>query len=148
MAGNKSDFLENLVVNTVIGKSTDLTAAIPSTLWIALLNTTVGDVWLPTDTGEVGTTAVADNYIRYKFTNSTVSNWTKATTGLVQNKAEFEFTASASTGWGTVRSFVIVTTSSTSAGDSLYWGDLTSPVVVSAGNVVRFSTGTLLIAEL
>ncbi len=147
MAGNKSDFLENLVVNTIIGKSTDLTAAIPSTLWIALLNTTVGDTWSPTDTGEVGTTAAADNYIRYKFTNST-DNWTKATTGLVQNKTEFEFTASASTGWGTVRSFVIVTTSSTSAGESFYWGDLTSPVVVSSGNVVRFSTGTLLIGEL
>jgi hypothetical protein len=147
MAGSKSDFLENLVLNTIIGKSTDLTAAIPSTLWIVLLNTTINDAWGPTDTGEVGTTAAADNYTRYNFTNST-ANWLKATTGLTQNKTEFEFTASASTGWGTVKSFALVTLDSTSAGEAIYWGDLTSPVAVTAGNVVRFSTGTMIIGEL
>ncbi len=144
MAGSKSNYLENLVINTVIGKSTDLTAATPSTLWIALMNSTVNDAWAPTDTGE----CPGANYARYKFTNSTASNWTKATTGLVQNKATFTFTTSASTGWGTLNSFAIVDTSSTGSGNAWYWGDLTSPVAVSAGNVVRFSTGTLRIGEL
>ena len=149
MAGSKSDYLENLVVNTIIGKSTDLTAAIPSTLFIALLNTTANDAWQPTDTGEVplNLTPTTAAYTRYKFTNST-ANWTKATTGAVQNKVTFTFTTSASTGWGTVQSFAIVDTSSTSSGNTIYWGDLTSPVAISNGNVVRFSTGTIIIGEL
>ena len=144
MAGSKSNYLENLVINTIIGKSTDLTATVPSTMWIALLNTTANDSWVPTATGE----CAGANYARYKFTNSTSSNWTKATVGTVQNKATFTFTTSASTGWGTVQAFAIVDTSSTGSGNTYYWGDLTSPVTISAGNVVRFSTGTLIIGEL
>lgn len=144
MAGSKSNYLENLVINTVIGKSTDLTSTVPSTMYIALLNTTANDSWQPSDTGE----CQGADYSRYKFTNSTASNWTKATTGLVENKATFTFTTSASTGWGTINAFAIVDTSSTSSGNAYYWGDLTSPVTVSAGNVVRFSTGALRIGEL
>jgi hypothetical protein len=143
MAGSKSDYLENLVINTIIGKSTDLTATVSTTLWIALLNTTANDAWSGGDTGE----CVGADYTRYEFDNSTGTNWTKATTGLVQNKATFEFSTSASTGWGTLRSFAIVD-SSAGAGNSYYWGDLTAPVSVSAGNVVRFSTGALRIGEL
>ena len=150
MAGSKSDYLENLVINAVIGKSTTLDTAIPSTLFLALLNTTANDAWSPTDTGEVplNLTPSSQAYARYKFTNSTASNWTKATTGTVQNKAVFTFTTSASTGWGTVNAVAIVDTSSTSSGNTLYWGDLTSPVAIAAGNVVRFSTGTIIIGEL
>lgn len=144
MAGSKSNYLENLVINTVIGLSTDLTSSISTTLWIALLNTTASDTWVPTATGECG----GANYARYELDNSTASNWTKATTGLVQNKATFVFSTSASTGWGTINAFAIVDTSSTASGNTYYWGDLTSPVVVSAGNVVRFSTGALRIGEL
>ena len=151
MAGSKSDWLENLVINAIIGKSTTLDTTIPSTLFIALLNTTASDTWSPTDTGEVPlnlTTGSGEKYVRYKFTNSTASNWTKATTGTVQNKAVFTFTTSASTGWGTVNAVAIVDTSSTSSGNTLYWGDLTSPVAIAAGNVVRFSTGTIILGEL
>ena len=144
MAGSKSDYLENLVINTIIGKSTDLTSAVSTSLFIALLNTTANDAWVPTDTGE----CQGANYTRFEFDNSTSANWTKATTGTVQNKATFTFTTAASTGWETIQSFAIVDTSSTGSGNSYYWGDLTSPVTISAGNVVRFSTGTLVIGEL
>lgn len=144
MAGNKSNFLENLVINTILGGSTTINAAaVPSTLYIALLNTTANDSWQPTDTGE----CIGANYSRYQFTNSTAL-WTIATVGTVQNKTTLTYTTAASTGWGTIQSAVIVTTNSTSSGNSLYWGDLTAPVVVSAGNVVRFSTGTLVVGEL
>jgi len=151
MAGNKSDYLETLVINSVIGKSTVINAAsVPSTLWLALLNTTANDAWGPTDTGEVGDGIGTNNYTRFKIVNSTATNWTKATVGTVQNKATFTIIGGtgASTGWGTVQSAVIVTLDSTTAGEALYWGDLTAPVAVSEGNVVRFSTGTLVIGEL
>lgn len=142
MAGSKSDYLENLVINTVIGKSTDLGGAIPSTLYIALTNSTVNDEWMPGDTGETG----GGNYERYAFENST-DFWTKATTGGVTNKVPFEFTNNASAGWGTLRAFVVCD-SSAGAGNSLYWGDLVAPVAVSPGNVVQFSTGSIVIGEL
>lgn len=144
MAGSKSNYLENLVINSVIGKSTDLTATVSTTLWLALLNSTINDAWAPTDTGE----CAGANYARLSVDNSTTSNWTKASTGVVQNKATLTFTTSASTGWGTINAVAIVDTSSTGSGNMYYWGDLTSPVTVSAGNIVRFSTGTLLIGEL
>ena len=148
MAGSKSDFLENLVINTVLGKSTTLVTA--STLYLVLTNTTINDSWLVSDPGEVplALTPTTSKYSRLKFTNSTAANWTKATTGQVQNKAVFSFTTNASTGWGTVQAFAIVDTTSTSAGNVYYWGDLTSPVTISPGNVVRFSTGTLKVGEL
>lgn len=150
MAGSKSNYLENLVINSIIGKTTQINAAsVPSTLYIALLNTTANDSWTVTDTGEVGDGVGTNNYSRYQFTNSS-TNWTTATTGAVQNSKVFNFTTStgASTGWGTINSFAIVTTNSTTTGQSLYWGDLTSPVNVAQGNVVRFSTGTLIVGEL
>jgi hypothetical protein len=142
MAGSKSNYLENRVINSIVGKSTTLTA--PSTMWIALTNSTINDAWSPTDTGE----CAGANYTRFQFTNSTASNWTKGTTGTVTNKDTFVFSTAASTGWGTVRAFAIVDTSSTGSGNSWFWGDLTSPVVITAGNVVRFSTGTLIFGEL
>ena len=147
MAGSKSDYLENRIINSLIGKSTTFTS--PSTLWIALLNTTINDAWLPTDTGEVrmDLTPSSHAYDRFKFTNSTAANWTKATTGTLQNKATFQFTSAATTGWGTVQAFAIVDTSSTASGNTLFTGDLSSPIAVSAGNIVRFSTGTLVFGE-
>ncbi len=150
MANNKSDWLENLVINSIIGASTVLsTAAIPSTLYVALLNTTINDTWLPTDTGEVGTTGT-NNYGRFKFPNTTSTAWTKATTGTVQNKATILFTTTtgASTAWGEIKAAAIVTTNTTTAGQTLYWGNLTAPVIVAQGNTVRFSTGTMVIGEL
>jgi len=150
MAGNKSDYLEQIIIGSVIGKSTQVNAAsVPSTLYLALLNTTANDAWTPLSTGEVGD-GITTNYVRLKVVNSTSTAWTVATGGIVQNKITFTFTTTtgASTGWGTVQSMVVVTSNSTTTGDSLYWGDLTAPVAVAEGNVVRFSTGTVQIGEL
>lgn len=150
MANNKSDFLENLVINTIIGQSTVINAAaVPSTLYIALLNTTINDTWNVTDTGEVGTTGT-NNYSRFQIVNTTSTAWTKATTGTVTNKATILFTTTtgASTAWGEIKAAAIVTTNSTTTGESLYWGNLTAPVIVAEGNTVRFSTGTLIVGEL
>ena len=145
MAGSKSNFLETRVVNTVIGKSTTLVA--PSTMWIALLTITGTDAWIPTDTGEVP--KATTNYVRFKFTNSTASNWTKATVGSLQNKAVFTFTPATGAGgtWGTVKSMAIVDSSSTASGNNWYWGDLTANQTISVGNTVRFTTGSIVITE-
>lgn len=142
MAGSAANYLENRVINTILGKSTTLVA--PSTMWIALLTIVYADTWLPTDTGEVPKSGT--NYGRFKFTNSTASNWTKGTIGLVQNKATFTFTTAVTGTWGTVQSFMIVDSSSTSAGNSWLGGDLTTPQAISVGNIVRFSTGGIAVS--
>ena len=144
MANNASNYLENRVMNTILGKSTTLVAA--STMWIARTNTTLTDAWTPLDTGEVP--KATTNYVRFKFTNSTASNWTKGTTGGVVNKATFTFTTSATTGWGTIKGFAIVDSSSTASGNSWVWGDVSPNQTVASGNTVRFTTGGIRVTTL
>jgi hypothetical protein len=140
MAGSKSDYLENAVLNYWLGKS--FTSTAPATVYIALLNTTINDAWAPTDTGE----CAGSTYAREAVTNSS-DNWTNATAGSKTNKTTFTFTTSAGSDWGTIQSFAILDSNSTSAGNTLYFGDLTSSQVIATGNTVRFSTGAIVITE-
>jgi hypothetical protein len=141
MAGSKSNYLENRTINTLVGASTTLTA--PSTYWVALWASTMNDTFDAGSTGE----CIGANYSRIAVTNTTASNWTKATAGIVTNKSVITFTTAASTGWGTVRCFALLDTSSTASGNIWFWGDLSSPQAISAGNVVRFTTGAITLAE-
>ena len=142
MPGSKSDYLETSVINYWLGKS--FTSTAPSTVYLALYNTTINDTWTSTSTGECAGTG----YAREAVTNSS-ANWTNSTLGGTKtNKTVIEFTTSAGAGWGTLNSFAILDTSSTSAGNALYWGDLIASVSVASGSVVRFSTGQIVIDEL
>ena len=81
------------------------------------------------------------------MTNSS-ANWTNSTSGGSKtNKTTITFTTSAGSDWGTIQSFAILDTNSTTTGNVLYWGDLTSSQAISSGNVVRFSTGSITISE-
>lgn len=141
MAGSKSNYLETSVLNYWLGKS--FTSTAPATVYIALTNTTINDAWLPTDTGE----CAGSTYARVAVTNSS-ANWTNSTSGGSKtNKTTITFTTSAGSDWGTVKAFAILDTNSTSAGNTLYWGDLTASQAISSGNVVRFSTGAIVISE-
>ena len=152
MAGSKSNWLEDLVLDSVLGKSsTNLsTAAVPGTVYVVLYNSTVNDTWTSTSTGQ----CAGSTYTRSmgSVTNSS-ANWTNSTAGSKQNKTVIQFTTSAGSDWGTIQSFAILTSTSTVAGGDgstnsvLYWGDLTSSQVISAGNTVQFSTGAIVITE-
>lgn len=141
MAGSKSNYLENRIINSIVGASTTWTA--PGTVYIGLWASTMNDTFTATSTGE----CAGANYARVAVTNTTSANWTKATAGVVTNKAVISFTTAASTGWGTINCFAVLDTTSTSSGNILFWGDLTVPQAISAGNVVRFTTGALTLAE-
>ena len=115
-----------------------------STLWVHLYNTTLNDAATPATTGRVGTTAAADNYTPTNVANTTV-NWaapTAATTSVTINKTEIGFTTAATTGWGTVQS-VMITSSSGTGGVGYAWADLSTAQVIASGNVVKISTGAL-----
>lgn len=141
MAGSKSDFLENSVLDYWLGKS--FTSTAPATVYVRLYNSTINDA------SDAATNQCAGaNYPAggLAVTNSS-ANWRNSTGGSKTNKTTFTFTTSASTGWGTVRAFAISRTNSTTTGALLYWGDLTAQQVIAAGNVVQFSTGAIVITE-
>ena len=144
MAGSKSDWLENAVLDHLLGKSSTglSTAAVPSTHWVSLWNSTISDIWTSTSTGE----CAGSTYARINVTNSSAT-WTNSTAGSVQNKIVFTFTANAGSDWGTVKAFGIHDSSSTATGNIHYWGDLTAEQTIASGNTVRFSTGAVVITE-
>lgn len=141
MAGSKSNAHETTVLNYYIGKSVTSTAS--ANIFVRLFNSTVNDAI----TGATDHCAGA-NYADVSVGNSS-ANWTNSTAGGSKtNKTTITFTTSASTGWGTIQSFALLTSNSTTAADNvLYWGDLTVDQAVSAGNVVSFTTGAIVISE-
>jgi len=144
MAGSKSDWLENVVLDSLLGKSsTELsTGKVAATVYVALFNSTINDTWTPLSTGE----CAGSTYAREAVTNSSAS-WTNSTAGSKQNAVAVTFTTAAGADWGTIQSFAIIDSDSTSAGNIYYWGDLTASQVIASGNTVRFSTGAIVITE-
>lgn len=143
MAGSKSDWLENVVLDSILGKSsTELsTGTVAATVYVALYNSTVNDTVTSLTDECAGST-----YAREAVTNSSAS-WTNSTGGSKQNKVVVEFTTAAGSDWGTVQSFAIHDGNSTSAGNVYYWGDLTANQTIASGNTVRFSTGAIVVTE-
>lgn len=137
MAGGKTDWFENLVLDYYIGKANATTA--PGTLYLSLWNSTLNDSLNAATTGE----CAGANYARVAITNSSAS-WTNASAGSKQNKVAITFTTNASTGWGTIRAAALG--DSTTGGNYFYWGDI-APQTISPGNTVQFSTGTIIISE-
>lgn len=141
MAGSKSNAHETTVLNYYLGKS--VTAAASTSIVVRLYNSTVNDAV----TGATDRCAGA-NYADVAVANSSAI-WTNSTSGGSKtNKTTITFTTSASTGWGTIQAFALLTSNSTtSTVNVLYWGDLTVDQAVSAGNVVRFTTGAIVVSE-
>lgn len=143
MAGSKSNWYENIVLDHALGRSTTaLSTGANATLYVALWNSTINDTWTSTSTGE----CAGSTYARVAVTNSS-ANWTNSTAGSKQNKTVIQFTTSAGSDWGTVQAFSIMDGNSTTTGNILYWGDLTVNQTISSGNTVRFSTGTVIVTE-
>jgi len=137
MAGNLSQAFQQDVLESVFGKYSTLA---PSTMWVHLYNTTLSDASTPATTGR----CAGSNYDPVKVANTT-ANWVTATAAdpsVTSNKTEISFTTSASTGWGTIQS-ALISSSSGTGGFAYAWGDLSTSQTVASGNVVKFSTGAL-----
>lgn len=140
MAGSKSNYLETSVLNYWLGKS--FTSTAPATVYVRLYNSTINDTATAATDRCAGST-----YADVAVTNSS-ANWTNSTSGGSKtNKTTVQFTTAAGSDWGTVKSFAILDTNSTTTGNVLYWGDLTASQAISSGNVVRFSTGAIVLSE-
>lgn len=124
-----SDYLENLVINNLLGQAA--MPAIPN-LYFALF--TAG----PTDSGG-GTEVSGTNYARVNLTNNT-TNFPTATTGLKQNATAVTF-PTAGGSWGTITHWGIF--DAASAGNLLFHGALDSAKAVALGDAPSFPVSSL-----
>lgn len=131
--GSKSNYLENKVLDHVLGGG-DYTR--PATVYFGLFTVT------PSDTGG-GTEVSTGSYARASVTNN-ATNFPAAASGSKSNGTDIVF-PTASGSWGTIVAFGIFDAST--AGNLLYWGDITPNKLVSTGDTPKFATGDLTITE-
>lgn len=133
MPGSKSDFLENALINHVLGNAA-YTA--PATVHFGLYTVA------PTDAGG-GTEVTGGSYARVAVTNN-ATNFPAATAGLKRNGTVITWpTASAS--WGTVVAVGVF--DAASAGNLLFWSTLNTNKTVDNGDTVSIPINSLSIQE-
>lgn len=132
MAGSKSDYLENKLLDAVFNGSAWTTI---SNVWVALFTGTL--------TGDTpGTEVTGGSYARV---STAPADWTAASGGALDNSNAITFPAPTAN-WGTVTHFGIFDAST--SGNALYYGDLTSSRVINNGDgAPSFAIGALDITE-
>ena len=133
MTGSKSDYLENELLDHVLGGG-DYSR--PATVYVALYTAA------PTDAGG-GTEVSGGSYARVAVTNN-ATNWPAASGGAKSNGTEITF-PTATADWGEVVAFAIL--DAAAAGNFLYWGDLTTPKTINDGDTAKFAVGDLDVTE-
>ena len=133
MAGSKSNYLEDEILDHVLGGA-DYTR--PATVYIALYTAA------PTDAGG-GTEVTGGSYDRVDVTNN-ATNWPAASGGAKSNGTEITF-PTATANWGTVVAFGIH--DANTAGNLLFWADLTTSKTINTGDTAKFAVGDIDITE-
>jgi hypothetical protein len=133
MAGGKSDYLENALLDHVLGGG-DFTR--PTPVYLALFTVT------PSDTGG-GTEVTGGSYARKSVTNNN-TNFPAASGGSKSLNVDTSF-AQASADWGTVVAFGIF--DAATSGNLLYWGPISPTKTVQNGDTARFLAGQLTVTE-
>lgn len=133
MAGSKADFLENELLDHVLGNAA-YTA--PTNVYIALYTAA------PSDSGG-GTEVSGGSYARLTVANN-ATNWPAASGGAKSNGTALTFTT-ATASWGTVVAFGIF--DAATAGNLLYWATLTTNKVIDNGDTAEFAVGDLDVTE-
>jgi len=137
MAGSKSNYLENAILDHVLGGG-DYTR--PATVYVALF--TDSNTQTQRDAGTV-TEVSGSAYARVAVTNNS-TNWPAASSGSKSNGTAITFPTPTGS-WGTVTAFGIYDASTT--GNLLYHADLTASQAVASGNTVSFAVGALIVQE-
>lgn len=133
MAGSKSDYLENQILDHVLGGG-DYTR--PATVYVALYTVA------PTDSGG-GTEVSGGSYARVAVTNN-ATNWPAASGGSKANGTAIAF-PEATADWGTVLAWGIF--DAASGGNLLYYGTLAANKTISTGDTASFAASDLVIRE-
>ncbi len=136
MAGSKSDYLENQILDVVLG---DGTFTRPVTTYLGLWTSALSDASTGVTAGEVA----AGDYARLPVTNN-ATNWPDAASGAKSNGVAFEW-AAALASWGTITHAGIF--DAVTAGNCLYHWDLPVSKVVAADDIFRFPVGSIDLTE-
>jgi hypothetical protein len=128
MPGSKSDYLENKLLDHVL---TNTAYTSPTTVYVGLYTVA------PTDAGG-GTEVTGNNYARESV------SFASAVAGETSNDAEVEFGTPSAT-WGEVVAFGVF--DADTAGNLLYWGDLTNAKTINTGDTVKFLVSEIDISE-
>jgi len=132
MAGSKTDFYENLVIQHLF--ESDYTA--PDPLYVALFTVAPTDSTTGTEVSTGGTAYARESVARG-------AGWTSSGNA-TENAADIIFTE-ATASWGTVVAFALC--DAVSAGNQLYWGDLTASKTIDTGDTAKIPAGDLDITE-
>jgi len=132
MAGSKTDVYEALVIQHLF--ESDYSA--PDPLYIGLYLESAK----PTDSSE-GTEVTGGNYARVSVARG--AGWTSSGNA-TENAADIIF-PEANASWGEIGAFAICDAST--AGNQLYWGDLTTPKTINDGDTAKIPAGDLDITE-
>ncbi|MHB8520732.1 MAG: phage tail fiber protein [Limisphaerales bacterium] len=133
MAGSKSDFLENALLDHVLGATLYVP---PTSVWVALYTTA------PTDAGG-GVEVSGGAYTRIQI-NNTPTNWPGASAG-VKSQTYDVLWAVATADWGTVVALAIF--DAASGGNMLYWATVNTPKPVFNGDTAKIAGGQLIVTE-
>lgn len=131
MAGSKADYFELEILKWATGQVNDLGTA--PTPYIALYTIA------PSDAGG-GTEVTGGSYAR----EDSSGKWGAPAAGAVANNAEIAFTQ-ATGDWGTVVAFSIM--DAVTAGNFLYWADLTASKTVNSGDTFKFPATNIDLTE-
>lgn len=126
MASGIADYAENKMLDHSFGK----TAWTMPTAFVALYTVT------PSDSGG-GTEVTGGSYVRFTTSGST---WNSAAAGSISNALDIVF-PTATGNWGTLTGIAIL--DAVSAGNFIWWGDLSANKTVNNGDVFKFLAGQL-----
>ena len=129
MANNKTNYLENAIINHVLRA---IALASPATVYVGLFTAAPGEAG-------GGTEVTGGSYARVAVT------FVAPTDGATDNSADVTF-PTATANWGTVTHFAIF--DALTLGNMLYYGALTTARTVNSGDQAKFLAGALDVAEL
>lgn len=146
MAGSKSDYLEAAVLNHLLGGNTGgETYTPPATVYVALFTDT--NTAAQRDAGtvtEVSTSGTGYGRVSVANTTAQWAHVTASATNTKTNANAINFNAATSS-WGTITAFGIYDAGT--AGNLLFWGDLSASKAVGSGDTVSFAAGAITITE-
>lgn len=129
MAQNKTNYLENAVINHVLR---NIALASPATVYVGLFTAAPGEAG-------GGTEVSGGAYARQAVT------FIAPVDGATENSADVTFPV-AMANWGTITHFAIF--DALTVGNMLYHGTLTTARTVNSGDQAKFLAGALDVAEL
>ena len=138
MAGSATDYWEKKLLDHVFRSAALGLDA--TNLWVGLLT------GAPSDSA-AGTEVAGDAYARVAV-NRTGTGWDAATgdsPSTTDNSGTISFPTATGDGWGTVTHFGIY--DAATAGNLLYWADLTASKAVGAGDTASFAAGALTVTQ-